>query len=106
MQLSKFKLFTMVELIAVISIMAILLSMTIRTMKTDSTTTNVVLLGSTLKYAQVYSTMYTHMDAIHQKHIDDIESGKTEWSDNQVKPGDPKEFIEYVDCKGRKRTTR
>jgi len=55
MQLSKFKLFTMVELIAVISIMAILLSMTIRTMKTDSTTTNVVLLGSTLKYAQVYS---------------------------------------------------
>ncbi len=55
MQLSKFKLFTMVELIAVISIMAILLSMTIRTMKTDSTTTNVVLLGSTLKYAQTYS---------------------------------------------------
>ncbi len=52
MKLNKF---TMIELIAVISIMAILLSMTIRTMKTDSTTTNVVLLGSTLKYAQTYS---------------------------------------------------
>ena len=47
--------FTMIELIVVITIMAILLTISVKAMKTDSTSANASILGSTLSYAQVYA---------------------------------------------------
>ena len=47
--------FTMIELIVVITIMAILLTISVKAMKTDSTSANASILGSTLSYAQTYA---------------------------------------------------
>ena len=56
--------FTMIELVTVISIMAILLSISIVAMKTDSTSTNASIIGSTLKYAQVHAMSKLSSDQV------------------------------------------
>jgi prepilin-type N-terminal cleavage/methylation domain-containing protein len=47
--------FTMIELVVVITIMAILLTISVKAMKTDSTSANASILGSSLSYAQTYA---------------------------------------------------